>query len=383
MNLIAVENLRSRFNATFGIGPTGFSEGMVCARMEPAARPPSAVARRVRVFVAGASGVIGRRLVPLLLADGSPGDRDDALAGEDERAARWAPSRCSPTRSTRDAVSERGGRRRAPGRGDPPAHLDPAAHQSAQDGARLRRSTTACASRAPRILVAAAQAAGAAADPRAEHRLLLRARAAGTVHGEQDPLFLERTAASSGAPRARSRSSSARVLDAGGIVLRYGYFYGPGSAVSRAGSIGSDVTRRRLPIVGAGGGVWSFIHVDDAARATVVALGAAAAGAYNVVDDEPARVSEWLPALAEALGAHAPRRVPALSPACRRAATASTMTRRRAPRNELAKRELGWQPQYPQLARGLPRGAWALARAASRDQRDAPRAPAAHDQQHP
>ena len=88
------------------------------------------------------------------------------------------------------------------------------------------------------------------------------------------------------------------MLGAGGTVLRYGYFYGPGTAISPDGSIGQEVARRRLPIVGGGGGVWSFIHVEDAARATVAALAAGRPGAYNIVDDEPAPVREWLPALA-------------------------------------------------------------------------------------
>src|SRR5207237_5535357 len=106
------------------------------------------------------------------------------------------------------------------------------------------------------------------------------------------------------------RELESAVLGAGGTVLRYGYFYGPGSAISGAGSMGEDVRRRRVPIVGDGAGVWSFIHIDDAARATVAALAGAPPGAYNVVDDEPARVSEWLPVLASALDARPPRRVP-------------------------------------------------------------------------
>ncbi len=112
------------------------------------------------------------------------------------------------------------------------------------------------------------------------------------------------------------------MLGAGGVVLRYGYFYGPGSSVSREGSIGADVSRRRLPIVGSGAGVWSFIHVDDAASATVAALALQGPKVLNVVDDEPARVSEWIPALSEALGAPAPRRVPALVASSPPAATA-------------------------------------------------------------
>src|SRR5438128_1713792 len=129
------------------------------------------------------------------------------------------------------------------------------------------------------------------------------AGAAGTLHTESDKLLDE------GAPRAFERTAGAvrelerTVLGAGGVVLRYGYFYGPGSAISREGSMGEDIARRRMPIVGSGGGVWSFIQIDDAARATLAALGdGVASGAYNIVDDEPAPVREWLPALTQALG---------------------------------------------------------------------------------
>ena len=116
------------------------------------------------------------------------------------------------------------------------------------------------------------------------------------------------------------------MLGAGGVVLRYGYFYGPGQRdLARRARSREDLARRRLPIVGGGGGVWSFIHVDDAARATVAALDERRArGAYNVVDDEPRPCREWLPALAAALGAPRPLRVPALRrPPRSPAATAS------------------------------------------------------------
>jgi 2-alkyl-3-oxoalkanoate reductase len=121
--------------------------------------------------------------------------------------------------------------------------------------------------------------------------------------------------------------------------------------------MGREVARRRLPIVGGGTGVWSFIHVDDAARATVAALASAARGVYNVVDDEPARVSEWLPALAAALGAPRPMRVPALI--ARPLAGSygiATMTRAQGASNHLAKRELGWRPGYPSWGEGFRRG---------------------------
>src|SRR5262249_59078239 len=117
-------------------------------------------------------------------------------------------------------------------------------------------------------------------------------------------------------PRSFRRTAAAvaelerAVRGAQGVVLRYGYFYGPGSAISREGSMAQDLVRRRLPIVGAGTRVWSFIHVDDAARATLAALQRGAAGAHNIVDDDPAPVARGPPPLAHAPGAPAPARGP-------------------------------------------------------------------------
>jgi nucleoside-diphosphate-sugar epimerase len=144
------------------------------------------------------------------------------------------------------------------------------------------------------------------------------------------------------------------VLGADGLVLRYGYFYGPGTAISRSGSIGGEVARRRLPIVGRGSGVWSFVHIRDAAEATVAALSRGAPGAYNVVDDEPAAVADWLPALAESLGAARPLRVPALLARPLAGSYGVTiMTSAQGASNELAKRELGWQPRHPSWRDGF------------------------------
>jgi len=140
-------------------------------------------------------------------------------------------------------------------------------------------------------------------------------------------------------------------------VLRYGYFYGPGSSIARDGSLGESIARRRLPIVGRGTGVWSLIHVDDAADATVAALTRGPSRAYNVVDDDPAPVSEWLPALAQSLVAPHPMRVPVLL--ARLAAGSygvATMTRAQGASNARAKRELAWQPRYPSWREGFRAG---------------------------
>ena len=138
-----------------------------------------------------------------------------------------------------------------------------------------------------------------------------------------------------------------------GVVLRYGYFYGPGTFFGPDGSTWSDVRRRRLPVVGKGTGVLSLIHVEDAAAATVAALDRGS-GVYNVCDDEPAPMSEWLPAYAAAIGAKPPRRVPVwLARLAAGNVAARLATELEGASNEKAKRELGWQPRYPSWRQGF------------------------------
>ncbi len=307
----------------------------------------------MRVFLAGATGVIGRRLVPQLLSAGHDvtGMTRSPAKVEDLRAAGVEPVLADALDA--DAVSAAV----AAARPDAvihqltsiPPRIDP--RRLARDfllNDRLRSEGT-------RILVAAAQAAGARRIVAQSIAFSYAPGAPGTLRTERDPLLSPADASS-----AYSRSAGAiqdlerTVLNAAGVVLRYGYFYGPGSAVSRTGSIGVDVARRRLPIVGGGRGVWSFIHVDDAARATVAALTNGGSGAYNVVDDDPAPVSEWIPALAEALGAPRPPRLPAL---LARIASGSygvaIMTRMQGASNGLARRELGWIPEHPSWREGF------------------------------
>ncbi|HVD87856.1 MAG TPA: hypothetical protein VNB91_03025, partial [Jatrophihabitantaceae bacterium] len=144
-----------------------------------------------------------------------------------------------------------------------------------------------------------------------------------------------------------------------GLVLRYGGFYGPGTAISLEpdAPMAAPIRKRRFPIVGGGGGVWSHIHIDDAAAATAIAVERGRPGIYNVVDDEPAPVREWLPVLASALGAKPPRRVPRwlARPLAGEAATIM-MTEAKGASNEKAKRELGWQLRYPSWRLGFAQG---------------------------
>jgi nucleoside-diphosphate-sugar epimerase len=139
-----------------------------------------------------------------------------------------------------------------------------------------------------------------------------------------------------------------------GIVLRYGVFYGPGTSLSPGAEQFELVRKRRLPLVGDSGGMWSFVHVADAAEATVAALARGTRGAYNVVDDDPARVAEWLPALAQQLGAKRPMRVPRFVGRLFAGEVGVVMmTDVRAASNAKAKRELAWRPAHPSWRQGF------------------------------
>ena len=148
------------------------------------------------------------------------------------------------------------------------------------------------------------------------------------------------------------------VLGSGGIeglVLRYGQFYGPGTYYDRGGAIEKEVSKRRLPVVGPGTGIASFIHVDDAAIATVAALDRGAPGIYNIVDDEPAAMREWLPVYAAAADAKPPRKVPTwLARLVGGPMAVEFGVNLRGASNEKAKRELGWKPRYASWRQGFP-----------------------------
>ena len=142
--------------------------------------------------------------------------------------------------------------------------------------------------------------------------------------------------------------------DFDGLVLRYGQFYGPGTYFAPDGHLGREARRRRFPIVGPGAGTFSFLHVEDAAGATLAALGQGAPGIYNVADDEPAPLREWLPVYAEALGAKPPRRVPLwLAKLIAGGTVAKTAVELRGASNAKAKRELAWQPRYSSWRQGF------------------------------
>jgi 2-alkyl-3-oxoalkanoate reductase len=177
-------------------------------------------------------------------------------------------------------------------------------------------------------------------------------RSGSQVKTEQDPLDphpLAVTASTLAAIRHLENAVPAKVAE--GLVLRYGILYGHGASEPML----EAVQKRQLPVVGGGTGIWSFTEVTDAAAATVAAVSRGAAGLYNVVDDEPAAVAQWLPYLASSLGAKPPRRAPAwLGRLLGGEMTVSMMTEVRGASNEKAKRELGWTPKYPSWRDGFP-----------------------------
>lgn len=183
------------------------------------------------------------------------------------------------------------------------------------------------------------------------------ARTGGPVKSETDPLDpdppAELAATLAAIRHLEGAVTGARDLD--GLVLRYGGFYGPGTSLAPDGGEQTELVRKgRWPIVGDGGGVWSLIHIDDAAAATVAAIEGGAPGIYNVVDDEPAPVSVWLPYLAETLGARPRRRVPTwIGRLAAGEHGVAMMTTVRGASNAKAKRELGWTPRHASWRQGF------------------------------
>jgi nucleoside-diphosphate-sugar epimerase len=208
-------------------------------------------------------------------------------------------------------------------------------------------------------LLAAAVAAGAGRFVAQSYTGWPNAREGGPVKTEADRLDPDPPKA------ARETLAAIRTLEAAvgerddlvGVVLRYGAVYGPGTGLGQGGEVVEAVHGRKMPLVGDAGGVWSFLHLDDMATATVGAVEGRGRGVYNVVDDDPATVSEWLPYLARALGAKPPRRVPAwLARLIIGEQGLAMMTESRGSSNAKAKRELDWQPAWPSWRDGFVRG---------------------------
>jgi 2-alkyl-3-oxoalkanoate reductase len=318
----------------------------------------------MKIFLAGATGAIGRPLVPQLVA------RGHEVVGTTRSASKQDLVRSLGARPVvvdaldPDAVAE------AVAAAEPevivheltalsaPMSMRDTRHPERFSGAIM---TNRLRTEATDHLLAAGRAVGARRVVAQSFGAFRFARTGGPVQTEADPLDPD--------PPAALRTMQAGYLYleqavtgiewGDGLVLRYGGFYGPGTGISLApdAQMAAPVRKRRFPIVGDGGGVWSHVHIEDAAAATVAAVEHGQPGIYNIVDDDPAPVREWLPVLASALGAKPPRRIPRWLGRLAAGETATIMmTDVKGASNAKAKRELGWQLRYPSWRQGLAQG---------------------------
>jgi nucleoside-diphosphate-sugar epimerase len=312
----------------------------------------------VRVFVAGSTGALGRRLLPLLVAGGH---QVVGLTRSPQRAE-WL-QRTGATAVVGDAL-DRDAVVQAVVRAEPEVVLHELTAFS-RLGTNLRRferevaETNRLRTEGTEVLRDAALAAGAQRLVAQSFAGWIYARDGGPVKTEADPLDPRPLPPMRGAIDAL-RHHEGVVLDTDGldgVVLRYGTWYGPGTSLALDGLYVREIRRRRFPIVGNGAAVWSFVHVDDVARATIAAVERGRPGVYNIVDDEPAPVAIWLPELATAIGAKPPRRVPVwLGRLFAGQLAVLVMTEIRGSSNAKAKRELDWQPSYASWRDGFRRG---------------------------
>jgi nucleoside-diphosphate-sugar epimerase len=318
----------------------------------------------MKVFVAGATGVLGRELVPQLVGRGHEVVGMTRSASKQDLVRSLGALPVVADALDPDAVAQ------AVASAEPEVIV----HQltalsgpmSARDMRHPDRSFAATMTNRLRTeatdhLLAAGRAVGARRFVAQSFAAFRFARTGGPVQTEADPLDPNPPAALRTVQEGYLYLERAvTTIEWGeGLVLRYGGFYGPGTAISLAPDavMAAPIRKRRFPIVGDGGGVWSHVHIDDAAAATVAAVERGQPGIYNIVDDEPAPVREWLPVLASALDAKPPRRVPRwLARLAAGEAATVMMTEARGASNEKAKRELGWQLRYPSWRQGFAQG---------------------------
>ena len=308
----------------------------------------------MRVFVAGATGAIGRQLLPRLIA---AGHEVHGMTRNESKRALLSELGAVPEvvdALDPDQVTE------AVARAKPEVIVHELTAIGAVDMRHFDRDfalTNRLRTEGTDYLLSAGQAVGVqlfVAQGVAGYAAYQRA--GGPVKSEEDPLDTT-------PPREmRETAAAIRYLEQAvlgarwteGIVLRYGVFYGPGTSLAPGEEQFELVRKHKYPVVGAGGGVWSFIHIADAAEATVAAIERGRRGVYNVVDDEPARVAEWLPALAQTLGAKKPMRVPwFIGRLFAGEAGVVMMTDVRGASNAKAKRELEWRPAHPSWRQGF------------------------------
>ena len=312
----------------------------------------------MKVFVAGATGALGTQLVPMLVANGH-----DVVGMSRTNAQRDHLRGLGVQPVVADALDAD-----AVGRVVGETEPDVIVHEltAIPPKINMRRFerefalTNRLRTDGTDHLLSAGLAAGVKRFV-AQSNASLYARTGGPIKQEDAPLDADPP------PEMRQGLAALRHLEAtvtgadwtDGVVLRYGWFYGPGTSIALdpLGSQIEMIRKRQLPIVGGGTGVWSFIHTEDAAAATVAAVESGPAGVYNVVDDEPAPVSEWAPALAAAVGAKRPLRLPRWVGRLAAGEWATVaMTELRGASNAKAKRELDWQLRYPSWRQGFAQG---------------------------
>ncbi|GAA2160637.1 NAD(P)-dependent oxidoreductase [Pedococcus bigeumensis] len=306
----------------------------------------------MKVFVAGATGAIGQQLVPQLVRAGHEVTGMTRSASKQQLIRELGAEPVVADALDADQVAE------AVGRAQPEVIV----HQLTSIGPLDLRHFDRAFAMTNRLrqegtdhLLSAGQAVGVQRFV-AQSFFAAYERVGGPVKSEEDSFGV-------GAAREMRQTVAAikHVEDAvlaatwtEGIVLRYGGFYGPGTSLGPDGEQTAAVRQRKFPVVGDGGGVWSFIHIADAAEATVAAIDHGRRGVYNVVDDEPAEVAEWLPVLARTLGAKEPMRVPRfVGRLLTGEVGVAMMTGLRGASNAKARRELGWEPAHPSWRQGF------------------------------
>jgi nucleoside-diphosphate-sugar epimerase len=313
----------------------------------------------MRVFVAGATGALGRQLVPQLVGAGHEVVGMTRTASKQEALRAMGARPMVADALDPDAVA------RAVAEAEPEVIVHQLTALSGQldlrHADRFFATTNRLRTEGTDHLLAAGRAVGVRRVVAQSYAGWPLARTGGPVKTETGPLDPD-------PPQAlRPALAAIRHLDqavtgigrAEGLVLRYGGFYGPGTSVSLepGAAMVEPIRRRQFPLIGDGGGVWSFVHIEDAAAATAAAVERGPSGIYHVVDDEPAPVREWLPALASALDAKPPRRIPRwLGRLLAGEAATVMMTEVRGASNAKAKRELGWDLRYPSWRLGFAKG---------------------------
>ena len=306
----------------------------------------------MRVFVAGGTGAIGKQLVPLLV---EAGHEVHGMTRSESKRTMLEELGAMPVIADAlhpEQVAEAVGK----------ARPDVIVHQLTALGGVGIRSLKRGAALTNRLrtegtdhLLSAGQAVGVRRFV-AQSNFASYERTGGPVKTEEDPL--------DPAPPGKLREGLAAlrhleeaVLDASwteGIVLRYGGFYGPGTNMAPGGDMYEMIRKRRFPLIGDGGGVWSFVHIADAAEATMAAVEHGNRGVYNIVDDEPATVAEWLPNLTHMLSGKKPRHMPRfIVRLVAGEAGVVMMTDARGASNAKAKRELAWHPAHPSWRQGF------------------------------